>query len=86
MDQRLFVAINLDNTAKLALVKVMAQLPSSPTLNKTKIDNLHLTLQFLGDTAEELIPEIKNIINQIAASHPVVALNFDQLDGWPQFG
>jgi len=85
MEKRLFVAINLDNTAKLALVKVMAQLPSSPTLNKTKIDNLHLTLQFLGDTAEELIPEIKNIINQIAASHPVVELNFDQLVAFPNW-
>ncbi len=85
MDQRLFVAINLDNATKLALAKIVAQLPNVPALNKTKIDNLHLTLQFLGDVAEELIPEIQNIINRIATSHSVFELNFTQLGAFPNW-
>ncbi len=85
MKQRLFVAINLDNAAKLALAKIAAQLPDSPAFKKTRVDNQHLTLQFLGDTEEELIPQIQGILNNTAAKYPTLKLSFTELGAFPNW-
>lgn len=85
MKKRLFVAINLDNAAKLALAKIVAQLPDSPAFKKTRIDNQHLTLQFLGDTEEELIPQIQGILNNTATRYPALKLSFTQLGAFPNW-
>lgn len=85
MNQRLFVAINLDNPTKLALAKIIGQLPNSPAINKTRVDNLHLTLQFLGDTQENLIPEIQAILDTVAATYQPLQLSFDQIGAFPNW-
>jgi len=85
MKKRLFVAINLDNAAKLALAKIIAQLPDSPAFNKIRVDNQHLTLQFLGDTEEELIPQIQEILNNTATKYPALELNFTSLGAFPNW-
>lgn len=85
MTKRLFVAINLDNAAKLALAEIVAQLPDSPSFNKTKVDNQHLTLQFLGDTEEELLPQIQEILNNTAACYPALKPSFTPLGAFPNW-
>ncbi|MFA5967559.1 MAG: RNA 2',3'-cyclic phosphodiesterase [Patescibacteria group bacterium] len=85
MNQRLFIAIHLDAATKLAIAKIAAKLPDSSALNKTRVDNLHLTLQFLGDTEEDLIPEIQIILNNVANRHPSAELKFTQLSAFPSW-
>ncbi|HCR42325.1 TPA: RNA 2',3'-cyclic phosphodiesterase [Patescibacteria group bacterium] len=85
MKQRLFVAINLDDTTTLSVGKIIAKLPDLPALRKTKLDNLHLTLQFLGDTEENLIPEIQALLDNLSSRSPAVKLEFTQLIGFPSW-
>jgi len=85
MTQRLFIAINLDAATKLALVQIITQFPDTRSLNKTKSDNLHLTLQFLGDTEVGLIPEIQDILKSIADQYPQFELNCTRWGAFPNF-
>jgi len=79
------VAINLDNATKLALGKLLTQIPDQGGIVKTKIDNLHLTLQFLGEVDEELIPQIQIILNTVAVQHQPFILSFAQLGAFPNW-
>jgi 2'-5' RNA ligase len=46
-------------------------------------ENYHITLVFLGNTAEELIPEIESKMHQIANQHQSFNLKIRGLDGFP---
>lgn len=83
MKKRLFVAINLDPQARLAIARLAVSLPKYPGLVPTKSDNLHLTLLFIGDTDEEIIPAISNQLEEIAQNTPSLTLNFGQLGAFP---
>lgn len=85
MTQRLFIALNLDAATKLALVKIISQFPDTHSLNKTKSDNLHLTLQFLGDTEVGLIPKIQSILKSIADQYPSFELSCTRWGTFPNF-
>jgi 2'-5' RNA ligase len=47
---RLFIAIDLPPKARQLLAKVQSRLKSAPAIRWTKPQQIHLTLQFLGDT------------------------------------
>lgn len=49
----------------------------------TPSDNLHVTLVFLGNTAEELIPQIQAKMAHVAARHSQFKLKMRGLDGFP---
>lgn len=83
MKKRLFVALNFDPATRLAIARLMVKLPHQPELSKTKVDNLHLTLLFLGDTDEELIPQISRSLEEIAKATPTLTLKFSNLGGFP---
>jgi len=85
MTQRLFVALNLDPPTKLALGRLLTQLPNQSGVAKTKIDNLHLTLQFLGEIDEELIPQIQTILNTAVIHYQPLVLSFTQLGAFPNW-
>jgi 2'-5' RNA ligase len=83
MKKRLFVALNFDPATRLAVARLVVQLPNHSGLNKTKVDNLHLTLLFLGDTDEELIPQLSQALEEIAATNSALTLQFNHLGGFP---
>lgn len=62
---RLFIAINLPDSAKESLLEFTSRWPELPA-RWVKKENLHLTLIFIGYTQETHIPEICNIIKQVA--------------------
>jgi 2'-5' RNA ligase len=62
----LFIAVNLDNAVKKQLLEIQAQLRSQCTRgNFTRPENLHLTLAFLGETPEEKVPSLLQIIDDV---------------------
>jgi 2'-5' RNA ligase len=83
MKKRLFIALNFDAPARLALARWLYQLPIPPGLIKTKADNLHLTLLFLGDTDEELIPRLSAELERVAQRFSPLIVSFDRLGGFP---
>lgn len=49
----------------------------------TNIQNLHLTLQFLGDTDEKRIPVLKQILNRLGTSGIAEELTFTNIGAFP---
>jgi 2'-5' RNA ligase len=63
---RLFIAIDIPENLREELSRVSAKLKKCDLdVKLVKAENIHLTLKFLGETAEEQIDEIKNIITGI---------------------
>jgi RNA 2',3'-cyclic 3'-phosphodiesterase len=52
-------------------------------LNWTPAENYHVTLVFLGQTEEELIPAIQDAMRAIAKKHAAFKLKLRGLDGFP---
>lgn len=67
MTQRLFIALELPATLREALATVVRVfLEGRGRFSRLSADTMHLTLQFLGDTDEQLIPQITHQLQQIA--------------------
>jgi 2'-5' RNA ligase len=65
---RLFIAVNFDNEVKRQLLEIQAQLRSQCSGgNFTRPENFHLTLAFLGETPEEKLPSLLQIIENVQA-------------------
>jgi 2'-5' RNA ligase len=65
---RLFIAVNFDNAVKERLLRIQVQLRSQCVRgNFTRPENLHLTLAFLGETAEGKVPSLLEIIDDSQA-------------------
>jgi len=64
--KRLFIAIplNLNNLAKQSILEIQTQL-SQNSIKWVTFDNLHLTLQFIGDTNENDIVTIIKILDNL---------------------
>lgn len=60
MKSRIFVALNIPDYAKEKLFGIIYQLHSDKSLKWETKEKIHLTLKFIGDVEDELIPQIKN--------------------------
>lgn len=70
---RTFIAIELPADVRAALSAAQTQLKRTPSVVKiawTKIENAHLTLQFLGATEEPAVPKISNALATVAGNCP----------------
>ncbi|MDD3180881.1 MAG: RNA 2',3'-cyclic phosphodiesterase [Opitutaceae bacterium] len=82
--RRLFVAIDLPEVVRCELAALAAPVPG---LAWTRPEQLHLTLRFLGDTAEELIPAIATTLATVAVEPfvlPVSGMGVFPLRGLPR--
>ncbi len=71
---RTFIAVPVPKNVKLNLLNVInstCKKINSPLIKKIKPDNLHLTLQFIGDTLPETIPVIIKLLNEVKISAPL---------------
>ncbi|HUJ11910.1 MAG TPA: RNA 2',3'-cyclic phosphodiesterase [Verrucomicrobiae bacterium] len=69
---RAFIAVDIPDDVRAALSKAQARLKRAPAgvkVSWTKIDNTHLTLQFLGYVEEEAIESIKELLESVAQKH-----------------
>lgn len=60
---RLFVAIPLSNETKVKLQKLQQSLPDG--VRRQQVEQLHITLRFLGDISSDAMTEIKSRLNEI---------------------
>ena len=64
---RCFVAIELAESVRTALARLANGLPRGG-IRWCTVDQLHVTLKFLGDVGDELTPAICRIVSEVAAS------------------
>jgi len=62
---RIFIAINLPEEIKRQLAKYQEKWPELPAKWTAK-DNLHITLEFLGDLTDVEVGEVCQIVNEVA--------------------
>lgn len=70
---RTFIAIDLPHDVRVAIDDAQARLKQAHVgvkISWTKVENLHLTLQFLGYIEETIIETIKSALQSVAAQHP----------------
>lgn len=86
MAHRIFIAINLPEKIKNGLenlgketAELFPEETSRGLIRWVKKDNLHITLLFLGYLKEENIPQICQIVNQIAKTQNPFSLEFKKI-------
>jgi 2'-5' RNA ligase len=75
MTRRLFIALALPETVRSELALTRDQLASRrDRVNWVRTEQLHLTLRFLGDTEEGLLPDLETLLDDLAARHGELSL------------
>lgn len=81
---RLFIAILFDEITKQKILEVQERLQSLGCGNFTQVDNLHLTLVFLGEISQNRLSTIQQIIDE--AVETAFCLIFDHVGRFPREG
>lgn len=86
---RVFVAINLPEEIKKQLEKYQKDIQDKFNLNQgegfsewakwTIKDNLHITLEFLGDLTDVEIAEVCKIVGEVAKKHNSFSINLNKI-------
>ncbi|HLD36602.1 MAG TPA: RNA 2',3'-cyclic phosphodiesterase [Planctomycetota bacterium] len=80
---RLFIAITLDESIREKLSAVQSELQQiQPDMKPVKPDNIHLTVRFLGEVAEENLPELMRAI-AVVQNYPAFELDVKGLGAFP---
>lgn len=81
---RTFLALNLPPATRDALYdRTSAVRVAAPAASWVARDNLHLTLQFLGDVDDERAAAVGAILHEIASSHRRVVLDIGGAGAFP---
>jgi len=79
---RIFVAINLPEEIKRELGKYENKWPELPA-KWTPKDNLHITLEFLGNLTDQETGDVCQIVNEIAKRHKSFIINLNKVSYGP---
>jgi 2'-5' RNA ligase len=83
-DQRLFIAVNLSPEIKSTIQQALDDFPvKQPPWRWVRTNNLHLTMKFLGDTPEAVIPRLADTIDMVVENHRPFEIRLDRLGGFP---
>ena len=83
---RAFIAIDIPDDVRAAIGEAQARLKRAHVgvkVSWTKIDNLHLTLQFLGYIDEAVVEKIKTALQTVAAQHQPFGLSVHGAGAFP---
>ena len=75
---RIFIAINLPEDIKRELSKYQDKWPELPAKWTTK-DNLHITLEFLGDLTDEELGEVCVVVKEVAKRHSSFSISLNSV-------
>ena len=79
---RTFIAVKIPPTPALrALHARLSQL--GDRFRPAALDNLHVTLKFLGDTAESKVPEIESLLRRVLEGRPEIQLRLAGVGAFP---
>jgi 2'-5' RNA ligase len=81
---RLFIAINFDPRVRDLIAHAIESFPvDRPPWRWTRPETWHLTLKFLGEVPESDIAPLYRCLEQVAARHPVFAMELKAFGGFP---
>jgi 2'-5' RNA ligase len=75
---RIFIAINLPEDIKRELVSFYDKWPELPAKWTSK-DNLHITLEFLGDLTDVEIADVCKVAGEVAKRHGSFSINLNKI-------
>jgi len=78
MPRRIFIAIKLPEKIKSQFINYQRKWPDLP-IKWTKKDNLHITLVFIGYVKDEEIPEICQIVEEIAGKNSIFTISLNKI-------
>jgi 2'-5' RNA ligase len=83
---RAFIAIDIPDDVRVAIEEAQARLKRtnlSVKISWTKLANLHLTLQFLGDVEKVVVDKLKPALRLVAAQHQPFELSVRGAGAFP---
>ncbi len=81
---RLFVAIDISSDVRTKLRELQRELKDAlPGARWVALDNIHLTLRFLGEASEEKLPGLGNTLRGVCAGHEALHLEHRGLGCFP---
>ena len=82
---RLFIAVDISSSVKNNIESIIQSLSASspPHLRWDKIDKIHLTLKFLGETPFSLINDIKEKLRDVAETISPFKISLKGVGGFP---
>lgn len=81
---RLFIATPISPEVEKELARIISALKNAGgPIKWVAPTNIHLTLKFLGDSEENLIQQIKKIIDEVAAKHQPIPTTLNSLGAFP---
>jgi 2'-5' RNA ligase len=81
---RLFIAIDLPQDLKENLSRIVTKLKKCDADAKwVEPQNLHLSLKFLGETSEDKVKNIEEILNAAGKKHSALELNLENFGFFP---
>ena len=75
---RIFIAINLPEDIKRGLSEYQEKWPELPAKWTAK-DNLHITLEFLGDLTDEELGNVCKAIGKVTLRHKIFSVNLNKI-------
>ena len=81
---RLFIALPLQHEVEIELDRLLGILRlKGPDVKWVTANNIHLTIKFLGDTEDKLVPKINAAIDEVAAKFHPFESTIDSVGGFP---
>jgi len=81
---RLFFAVEFDDALKDAVSKAIGGIRiANPPWRWVSRSNIHVTLKFLGDTDEELVPLLVDSVSAVCRETPPFEIVLDRMGGFP---
>jgi 2'-5' RNA ligase len=83
---RLFIAIDISNSVRKVIGTIVTQLAASspPTLHWVPVNNIHLTIKFLGKTPSIKIKEIEHTLNEVCSKFYPFKVEVGGLGAFPK--
>jgi len=89
-EPRLFVAVPLDEPARAAVADIVERIragePEGRGVRWVRLDGLHVTLRFLGPTAESRVPDVAAAVARAADGVVPFAIRIAGADSFPPVG
>lgn len=80
---RLFIAVPVNEKNKLKIQEKVNPLKERYPLSWVRLENYHITLQFLGEVKPEDVEKIDSLLSEIGVSEPPFDLTLSSLDFFP---
>ena len=81
---RTFIALEISDESRSSLAQLIESIkPELGKLSWVKPENIHLTMKFIGEIDEKMIPDIERELNHVAAKTSVMSVNIRSLGCFP---